>query len=57
MQERLNQLSFVIGLFFILVSLVLVGGYFFIEQLSHNINLYTGLGMGVFGIIRVRLRA
>ncbi len=56
MQERLNQLSFVIGLFFILVSIVLVGGYFFVDQLSHTINLYTGLAMAVFGLIMVRLK-
>jgi uncharacterized membrane protein YagU involved in acid resistance len=57
MQERLNQLSFVIGLFFILVSIVLVVGYFLVEQLSHNINLYTGIGVGIFGIFMVRLKA
>ena len=57
MQERLNQLSFVIGLFFILVALVLIGGYFLFAELSHNINLYTGMGMGVFGIFMVRLKA
>lgn len=57
MQERLNQLSFVIGLFFMLVSIVLVVGYFFVEQLSHDINLYTGIGVGIFGIFMVRLKA
>jgi hypothetical protein len=57
MQERLNQLSFVIGLFFILVSLVLIGGYFLIPELSHSINLYTGIGMGIFGLIMVSLKA
>lgn len=57
MQERLNQLSFVIGLFFILVSLVLIGGYFLIPELSHGINLYTGIGMGIFGVIMVSLKA
>ena len=57
MQERLNQLSFVIGVFFILVSLVLIGGYFLLAELSHNINLYTGLGMGTFGLFMVRLKA
>ena len=57
MQERLNQLSFVIGVFFILVSLVLIGGYFLLAELSHNINLYTGLGMATFGLFMVRLKA
>lgn len=57
MLERFNQLSFVIGLFFVLVSLILVGGYFLIEQLSHTINLYTGLGMFIFGVFMIRTKA
>ena len=57
MQEKLNQLSFVIGVFFILVSLVLIGGYFLLAELSHNIKLYTGLGMAIFGLIMIRLKA
>ena len=57
MQEKLNQLSFVIGVFFILVSLVLIGGYFLLAELSHSINLYTGLGMAIFGLVMIRLKA
>jgi hypothetical protein len=57
MQEKLNQLSFVIGVFFILVSLVLIGGYFLLAELSHNINLCTGLGMAIFGLVMIRLKA
>jgi len=57
MLERFNQLSFVIGLFFILVSLILVGGYLFTEKLAHAINLYTGLGMFIFGVFMIRTKA
>lgn len=57
MLERFNQLSFVIGLFFILVSLILVGGYLFTEKLAHTINLYTGLGMFIFGVFMIRTKA
>ena len=57
MLERFNQLSFVIGLFFILVSLILVGGYFLIKPLAHVINLYTGIGMFVFGAFMIRTKA
>ena len=57
MLEKLNQLSFVIGLFFVLVSLVLLGGYFFLEALAHAINLYTGIGMLVFGIFMIKVKA
>lgn len=57
MSEKLNQLSFVIGVFFILVALVLLIGYATTAPLKHAINLYTGLGMLVFGLIMVRLKA
>ena len=57
MLEKLNQLSFVIGLFFVLVSLVLLGGYFFLEALANAINLYTGIGMLVFGIFMIKVKA
>lgn len=57
MLERFNQLSFVIGLFFILVSVILVGGYFMTEKLAHAINLYTGIGMFIFGVFMIRTKA
>ena len=57
MLERLNQLSFVIGLFFILVALVLLVGYYISSNLSHAINLYTGIGMMIFGIVMVKIKA
>ena len=57
MLERLNQLSFVIGLFFVLVSLVLLLGYFLSANLAHAINLYTGIGMLFFGIFMIKVKA
>jgi hypothetical protein len=57
MSEKLNQLSFIIGVFFILVALVLLIGYATTTSLKHVINLYTGLSMMVFGLVMVKLKA
>jgi hypothetical protein len=57
MLEKFNQLSFVIGLFFILVATVLLLGYNLSASLAHPINLYTGSALLVFGVIMVRLKA
>jgi len=56
MLEKFNQLSFVIGIFFTLVALVLLLGYFFNTSLHHQINLYTGIGLLVFGLIMINLK-
>lgn len=57
MSEKLNQLSFIIGVFFILVALVLLIGYATTNTLKHSINLYTGMAMMVFGLVMTRLKA
>jgi cytochrome c biogenesis protein CcdA len=57
MSEKLNQLSFIIGVFFILVALVLLIGYATATSLKHAINLYTGMSMIVFGLVMVKLKA
>lgn len=57
MYKRFNELNFVIGLFFLLASLVLLGGYFFSDQSNETINLYTGIAFVVFGIIMMLLRS
>jgi len=57
MSEKLNQLSFIIGVFFILVALVLLIGYATATTLKHDINLYTGMAMMVFGLVMTRLKA
>jgi cytochrome c biogenesis protein CcdA len=56
MLEKFNQLNFVIGFFFTLVALVLLLGYFFIAFLHHQINLYTGIGLLVFGLMMIKLK-
>jgi hypothetical protein len=56
MLEKFNQLSFVIGVFFIIVSLILLIGYITSSALHHNINLYTGMGMIVFGVVMINLK-
>ena len=56
MLKRLNQLSFVIGLFFILVALILLIGYLMGTSLKAPINLYSGLGMLIFGIFMVTIK-
>jgi|688.fasta_scaffold141019_4 hypothetical protein len=55
--EKFNQLSFVIGFFFIIVAVVLIGGYFLIAQLAHDENLYTGIGMLAFGLIMLKVKS
>ena len=57
MSEKLNQLSFIIGVFFILVALVLLIGYAISSSLKHGINLYTGMAMMVFGLVMIKLKA
>jgi len=57
MSEKLNQLSFIIGVFFILVALVLLIGYATTTTLKHSINLYTGMAMMAFGLVMVKLKA
>ncbi|MEY2588000.1 MAG: hypothetical protein RLY11_1849 [Bacteroidota bacterium] len=56
MLNKLNQLSFVIGVFFIVVALILLIGYFISTSLHVNINLYTGIGMIVFGIFMINVK-
>jgi hypothetical protein len=55
MFEKLNQLSFVIGVFFIIVALILIAGYLLSSTLHFDINLYTGIGMMIFGIVMVNI--
>lgn len=56
MFEKLNELSFVIGVFFIIISLILMAGYFLSPTLHYEINLYTGIGKMVFGIVMVKIK-
>ena len=50
MYKRLNDLGFVIGIFFIIISLILIIGGFVSTALSYKLNFYTGFSFLVFGI-------
>ena len=54
MYKKLSQLSFVIGLFFVLVSLVLFGNAF-INNARTPINVYTAIVFLLFGIVMIYL--
>lgn len=56
MLQKFNQLSFVIGVFFIVVALILLVGYFASSALHAAINLYTGIGMIVFGLVMINVK-
>ena len=56
MLKRINELSFVIGLFFTLVAIILIAGYFLVEELASKINLYTGIVFLVFGVLMIVIR-
>ena len=49
MYKRLNNLGFVIGIFFIIVSLIFLIGGLFSEALSNTLDYYTGFSFLVFG--------
>lgn len=50
MYKKLNNLGFVIGIFFIIISLVLIIGALASEALANKLNFYTGFAFLVFGI-------
>jgi len=53
MYNRLNNLGFVIGVFFILVALILLIGGLVSASLAYKLNFYTGGGFLVFGLLMV----
>jgi len=57
MLKRINELSFVIGLFFTLVAIILIAGYFLVKDLASKINLYTGIVFLVFGLLMSVIRS
>ena len=56
MYKRFNQLSFVIGLFFFIVSLILFGNALFNNARS-GINIYTALVFFVFGLLMIFIKS
>ena len=56
MYKRLNELNFVIGLFFTIVSFILLAGNFLSKELSASINLYTGIVFLIFGLFMITIK-
>lgn len=56
MLNRLAQLSFIIGLFFTVVSVILLLGYFMSDVLSSSLNLYAGITFLVFGLMMMLIK-
>ena len=52
MYKRLTQLSFVIGLFFSIVSIILFGNMLINKEIT-ALNLYTAIVFLVFGIYMI----
>jgi hypothetical protein len=55
MYKRLTHLSFVIGLFFFIVSLVLIGNMF-LNNATTTLNISTSIGFLVFGVVMMTVR-
>lgn len=53
--NSLLDLRFVIGIFFLIVSILLLIYSFTIEGESASINLWCGIGLGVFGLVMLLL--
>lgn len=53
MPKRVTELSFIIGLFFTVVSLILLIGYFTSELLSSAKNMYAGIAFLIFGLFMI----
>lgn len=56
MYKRLNELNFVIGLFFCIVALILSGNSFFNKEASARLNVYTGIVFLVFGLFMIMIK-
>lgn len=52
----MNELNFVIGLFFTIVALILLANQFFNKQFSGSMNLYTGIAFLIFGLFMIIIR-
>ena len=57
MYKRFSQLSFIIGLFFIILSVILIAGYVATDALNARINLYSGMAFLAFGIFMVLVKS
>jgi len=57
MLKRLNELNFVIGLFFTIVSLILLADTLLNKEGMGKLNLYTGITFLIFGVFMILLKA
>jgi len=55
MYKRLNELNFVIGLFFTIVALILLANSL-LNRGSGRLNFYTGILFLVFGLFMIWIR-
>jgi hypothetical protein len=56
MLKRLNELNFVIGLFFTIVSLILLVDTLLNKEGTGKLNLYTGITFLIFGVFMLLLK-
>jgi hypothetical protein len=56
MYKKLNDLQFVIGLFFSVVSLILLFNLFLGTNTVNRLNVYTGTSFLVFGLAMMLIR-
>ena len=55
MNKHITSLSFIIGLFFLLVAFILLIGYFVSALLAHSVNLYAGIIFLLFGLFMMTI--
>lgn len=55
MQKKFTELSFIIGTFFLIASLILLIGYFTSSLLRSDINMYAGVAFLIFGLMMMLL--
>jgi len=53
MYKKLSNLGFVIGVFFIIISLILIIGGLLSAALAYKLNFYTGFTFLLFGAFMV----
>ena len=56
MYKKLNDLQFVIGLFFSVVSLILLFNVMLGTNVDGKLNIYTGAGFLIFGLAMMLIK-
>jgi uncharacterized membrane protein YesL len=56
MYKRFNELSFIIGLFFFILSLILIVNDMVIAKSENKAALYSGVVFFIFGIIMMLIK-